>query len=95
MVPAMMQPLFMPPLEETLDGQRVTALADRLTRTLGIACALTESGRRVDLSGIEDGVGLLCAQTLDLPRGLAHDMVPVLREVLTRVDRLTRLLERG
>jgi hypothetical protein len=95
MVRRMMQPSFMPPRQDTMAGQQVTALADRLSRTLGIAYALAENGRQVDLSGIEDGVGLLCAQTLDLPDGLAHDMVPVLREVLSRVDRLTSLLEHG
>jgi hypothetical protein len=80
---------------ENLAERRVSALAERLSHTLGIACALAESGRHVDLSGIEDGVGMLCAQTLDLPTGHAHVMVPMLREVLSRVNRLTLLLEQS
>jgi hypothetical protein len=71
----------------------VSDLAGRVSRTLGVARALALSGRRLDLSGIEDGVGLLCAQTLDLPGDDARRMVPVLREVLARVNALYAALQ--
>ena len=75
-------------------GRRLSELASRLSRTLGIARALAERGRRLDLTGIEDGVGMLCAQSLDLPAGDARCMVPVLREVLTQVESLAQVLRR-
>jgi hypothetical protein len=77
-----------------LPAQRVADLGSRISRTLGVARALAESGRMLDLRGIEDGVGRLCAQTLDLPADEAHSMVFMLREILTQVDALTEILAR-
>ncbi|HEY2615746.1 MAG TPA: hypothetical protein VGI78_00260 [Acetobacteraceae bacterium] len=45
----------------------VGALASELMQTVGLACALAESGRAIDLAGLDDRVGLLCAKSLDLP----------------------------
>jgi hypothetical protein len=84
---AFAQPTFLP-------AQRVADMGSRISRTLGIARALAESGRELDLRGIEDGVGRLCAQTLDLPSAEAHGMVFMLREILTQVDALTAILAR-
>jgi hypothetical protein len=78
-----------------MPAQRVAELGSRLSRTLGVARALAESGRHLDLRGIEDGVGRLCAQTLDLPPRDAHGMVFMLREILAQVDSLTEILARG
>ena len=47
--------------------QRLTVLASRLSRTIGIARALAHNGRTVYITGLDDGIGMLCAQTLDLP----------------------------
>ncbi len=69
-------------------------LAARVSRTLGVARALAERGRRLDLAGIEDGIGVLCAQTLDLPPPEARCMLPVLREVLAQLDHLSAALQR-
>jgi len=44
------------------------AFADGVTQTLAVARRLIEAGRYVDLTGLEDQVGLLCAKALDLPR---------------------------
>jgi len=77
-----------------LPEQRVADLAARLLRTLGVARALAESGRQLDLRGIEDGVGQLCAQTLDLPAMQAHGMALRLREILIQVDALTEIFSR-
>ena len=43
------------------------ALAEELTKTIDLARALAESGRAIDLTGLDDEVGLLCAKSLDLP----------------------------
>ncbi len=41
-------------------------MSEELARTICIARALVEHGRTVDLAGLDRGVGLLCAKTLDL-----------------------------
>lgn len=74
--------------------QRLTELAARISRTLGVARALADNGRQLDLSGMEDGVGALCAQTMDMAPGEAHCMLPILRDLLTQVDQLTASLTR-
>jgi len=83
-------PLEPPDLKE----RRVNELATRVSRSLGVARALAERGRRLDLAGIEDGIGVLCAQTLDLPTRDGRCMLPVLREVLAQLDSLSAVLQR-
>lgn len=53
------------PMPETRLAQ-VLGLAAQLRNTLGVARALVEAGRRIDLAGLDDQVGLLCARMLDL-----------------------------
>lgn len=51
------------------EGAAVAALAAHIaevTRTIGIARALSSMDRHVDLSGLESSVGLACAKALDL-----------------------------
>ena len=72
--------------------QRLTVLAGRLSRTIGVARALAGSGRTVDLTGLDDGIGLLCAQTLDLPAEEARALLPLLHNVLTEVNALGAVL---
>lgn len=43
------------------------AMAEGLLHTMRIAAALIEAGLRVDLSGLDDWMGQLCARALDLP----------------------------
>jgi hypothetical protein len=71
---------------------RLDALATRLSRTLAVARALAGNGRTVDLSGVEDGVGRLCAQCLDLPDDEGHIMRPLLIGVLGELDALSAVL---
>ena len=78
-----------PPLDRP---QRLTVLAGRLSRTIGVARALASNGRTVDLTGLNDGIGLLCAQTLDLPREEARALLPQLHHVLTEVNALSAVL---
>jgi hypothetical protein len=40
---------------------------EELTRIIGVAHALVDAGRHIELEGLDSQVGLLCAKTLDLP----------------------------
>ena len=63
-------------------------VAARLGRTLAVARGLVLAGRRVELTGVDDGIGLLCAKTLDLVAPDGRPMLPHLYELLSQVDRL-------
>jgi hypothetical protein len=45
----------------------IHALVEELTRIIGVAHALVDAGRHIELEGLDSQVGLLCAKTLDLP----------------------------
>jgi hypothetical protein len=68
---------------------RLRDLAERLVRTMSVARGLVRGGRTLDLAGIEDGVGMLCAQALDLPAEQGRPLVGLLRDVLAEVEGLT------
>ncbi len=68
------------------------ALATRLSRTLAVARALAGNGRTVDLSGVQDGVGRLCAQCLDAASDEGREMLPLLYGVLGELDALNTVL---
>ncbi len=72
--------------------QRLAVLAARLQHTIGIARALAQNGRAVDLTGLDDGIGMLCAQILDLPLQDGRRLLPLLADVLAQVDGLTAAL---
>ncbi len=72
--------------------ERLIELGRRLSQTLALAQGLIHGGRTLDLTGVDDGVGVLCAQTLDLPPEDARVVLPTLHEVLGRLDRLTLAL---
>jgi hypothetical protein len=65
------------------------AFADGVTQTLGVARGLIEAGRDLDLSGLEDQVGLLCAKALDLAPAEGRSMRNDLVAVLARLDALS------
>jgi hypothetical protein len=73
-------------------AQRLRDLAMRLIRTMSVARGLVRGGRTLDLAGIEDGVGLLCAQALDLPADQGRPLVGPLRDVLAEVEGLAAAL---
>ena len=64
------------------------ALAEQVQRIVAISRALAGSGRRVDLSGLDGAVGLLCAKTLDLPPDQGRLARPQLAAILTELDLL-------
>ena len=45
----------------------VLALSEQTARMVAVAQALVTSQRHVDVQGLQDHVGLLCAKALDLP----------------------------
>ena len=65
------------------------AFADGVTQTLGVACRLVEAGRPVDLTGLEDQVGLVCAKALDLQPAEGRLMRGVLAALLVRAEALS------
>ena len=52
------------------DPQReMMALTEQTVRVVTVAHALIASHRRVDVAGLQQQIGLLCAKALDLPPG--------------------------
>lgn len=70
----------------------VTSMAEELARTMCIAQALVEHDRVVDLTGLDRGVGLLCAKALDLPPEAGRTVRPHLLALLVQADSLTEVL---
>ena len=68
---------------------RLSTLAERLSRTIAVARGLTAANRLVDLAGFEDGVGLLCAKTLDLDFVDSRRLLPALLELRAQIDGLS------
>jgi hypothetical protein len=76
------------------DGERnaVLALAASAQRTLRVARSLAESGRSIDLYGLDRMIGLITAQTLDLEPDCGRQMRPTLIGLLQDLDRLEHAL---
>ena len=70
----------------------VVAMADGLMRTVLIARLLVENGRTVEMAGLDHGIGLLCAKSLDLPPTSGRACRPQLITLLAEVDDLTKAL---
>ena len=70
---------------------RAQSQLDHVVRTIRLASALTSRSRQVDLSGLEQQVGLLCAQTLDLGWPQARALRPKLAGLLIELDNLANL----
>jgi hypothetical protein len=68
----------------------VSVLADELANTIGTACALAEAGRAIDLTGLENRVGLLCAKSLDLPPDEGCCVRPRLIALSDAIEALSR-----
>ena len=64
------------------------ALADGLAKTVRIAKALLQSGRTIDLSGLDVMIGLLCARALDLPPEHGRAVRPELMTLRKETDAL-------
>lgn len=66
----------------------VAGLADQVAGTLRLAGALARGGRRLDLAGLDQMIGRLCAQALDLPPDQGRRLRPRLAALLADLDRL-------
>ncbi|MDO9709347.1 hypothetical protein [Paracraurococcus lichenis] len=64
------------------------AAIDSLHGTLVVARALAESGRRIDLAGLDAGAAALCAAIAMLPPGQARPLRPALVALLEEVEGL-------
>jgi len=70
----------------------VRAMADELTETVGLARALASCGRVVDLAGLDQQIGLLCAKSLDLSPDEGRGLRPNLIVLSVAMDTLSRVL---
>lgn len=83
-------PFDLPPRATQLANAR--GLAAGIAGALRMARALAASGRRIDVAGLEDPVGLLCAKSLDLPPSQGRQMRIVLVTLLQEVDALSETI---
>ncbi len=70
-------------------SDRAAALARAAVGTLQVARALAQSRRGIDLAGLVQEIGRLCAAALDLPAAQGRAMRPLLLGVLAELDALT------
>ena len=72
----------------------VGAYCDAILRTIAIARTMLDAGQNVDVAGLDGGIGLLCAKTLDLPPALGRGFRPRLMTVLQELDAMTLAMNR-
>jgi len=72
----------------------VRALAEELTKMIGIALALVAAGRQIDLTGLDSQIGLLCAKSLDLPPEEGRKVRPRLVALFGSAEELARALDK-
>lgn len=71
---------------------RTRSLAGGIATTIRLSRALVDTGRSVDLAGLDRVVGLLCAKALDLQPEQGRELVPELSAMLREIDGLTAAL---
>jgi hypothetical protein len=71
----------------------VRACLEQLGHTLGIARSLVQSGKQVDLTGLDAEIGFVCARTLDLPPEEGRAVRPELMGLRAELDSLSAALE--
>lgn len=74
------------PEAETLD------LIAQTARMVAVTQALVSSQRQIDIQGLQDQVGLLCAKALDLPPSRTGFVKLELRRLASALDALTASL---
>lgn len=70
----------------------VEALAEHIHKTLSLTETFILQRRRVDIAGIEEHIGRLCAATLDLPIEQGRAVVPKLRDLHARIGAIATAL---
>ena len=85
-----------PPLADpaSADAALAAALAAiaAMERTLSVARALVEAGRRIELAGLESEAARLCAALACMPEGSAARLRPPLHALTGELDRLAGAL---
>ncbi|MBO1073833.1 hypothetical protein [Roseomonas marmotae] len=74
--------------------QAVLASIDRMDSTLAVAIALADSGRTLDLGGLEEEMTRLCGAALMLPTAEGQALRPAMAGLLARLERLSAALRR-
>ena len=77
-----------PPASDDSRMAAVEGLAGQVAGALRLAGALAQGGRRLDLAGLDQMIGRLCAQALDLPPDQGRAMRPLLLALLRDPDEL-------
>src|SRR4051812_13236561 len=86
--PAMDTPAQNEPPAHPRPVEHAAALADSVAATLRIARVLMDASREIDLSGLDQEAGRLCALALDLPPAEGRALRVRLIEVLAELDAL-------
>ena len=71
---------------------RTRSLAGGVMNTVRLSRALVDGQRQVDLAGLDNVVGLLCAKALDLAPEIGRMLIPELYAVLEEVQVLTEAI---
>lgn len=66
----------------------VLALSEQTGRMIAVAHALVVSQRHVDIQGLQDHLGLLCAKALDLPASKTGFLKLELKRLASGLDAL-------
>src|SRR6478752_1031450 len=82
----------MPLLADRSRIGRTRSLAGGIVTTIRLSRALVDTGRNVDLAGLDRIVGLLCAKALDLQPEQGRELVPELSAMLREIDGLSAAL---
>ena len=69
--------------------QALTVYIEDLKKTIALATTLTHAGRKVDLSGLEHSVGIVCAKALDLMPDQGRTLRPALVALAAALDALS------
>ncbi|MGG5817954.1 hypothetical protein [Falsiroseomonas sp. HW251] len=74
-------------------AEAVLAAIETLGGTVAVARALVESGRMIELAGLERDCAMLCAAMMALDPPEAKRLRPALEELLFQVNRLASQLD--
>ncbi len=77
---------------ESIETDRVVARAEACAAVLRLARGLAAERRTLDLAGLDNEIGRLCASALDLSPGSKRDTLPKLADVLREIDALGETL---
>ena len=67
-------------------------MVDHVTQLVRVARSLADGERMIDLNGLDEMVGRLCAQCIDLPQETGKRFRPRLASLLTELDALSTAL---